>query len=207
MPSTKTYATAASALVAAGLGVGAWLTLGAGSGVDCGGGVATGGATIGGPFELVSETGETVTEADVIDRPALIYFGYTFCPDVCPVDAAIMAQVGDALAEKGHDVKTVFITVDPERDTPEVLADFTDNLDEDMVGLSGSPEQIAAAAKVYRVFYQKADGDDPDYYLMDHSAFTYLMAPEGFLAVFRHGDPADAIIEQAACHLDNRPGS
>lgn len=207
MPSTRFYAIAASALVVAGLGAGAWYALGGGGGDNCGGGIATGGATVGGPFELVSETGETVTDKDVIDRPALVYFGYTFCPDVCPVDAAVMSQVADALGEAGHDVKTVFVTVDPERDTAEVLADFTDNLDPGMLGLTGSAEQIAAAAKAYRVYYAKAEGDDPDYYLMDHSAFTYLMAPEGFLAVFRHGDPADAMIERAACHLDARDGA
>ena len=166
MPSTATYALSAAVIAAAGLGVGAWYALSSGGGfAECGGGMATGAASIGGPFTLISETGETVTEADVIDKPTLLYFGYTFCPDVCPVDAVVMAQVGANLKDRGHDVNTVFITVDPARDTPEVLADFTDNLDDDMLGLTGSPDQIAEAAKAYRAYYQKAEGDDPEFYL------------------------------------------
>lgn len=206
MPTTQSYAIAAAAVTAVGLGVGGWLTFAGGGYAECGGGVSTGTATIGGPFTLVSETGETVTEADVIDRPALVYFGYTFCPDVCPVDAAIMAQAGAELRSRGLDVRTVFISVDPERDTPEVMADFTDNLDGDMLGLTGSVEQVTAAAQAYRVYFQKAEGDDPEFYLMDHSAFTYLMAPgEGFLQVFRRGDGPEKMIEQTACFIDALP--
>ncbi len=204
MPSTKVYAIAASALVVAGLGTGAWFALQGGAGLaECGGGgVATGAASIGGPFELVSETGATVTDADIIDRPTMVYFGYTFCPDVCPVDAANMAAAADILAEQGLDVGTAFITIDPARDTPAVLADFTDNLHPDMIGLTGSDEQIAAAAKAYRVFYQKAPGDDPAFYLMDHSAFGYLMTTGNrFLEVFRHGTSPTEMAEATACHL------
>ena len=109
----------------------------------------------------------------------------------------LMAQAGAELRSRGLDVRTVFISVDPERDTPEVMADFTDNLDGDMLGLTGSVEQVTAAAQAYRVYFQKAEGDDPEFYLMDHSAFTYLMAPgEGFLQVFRRGDGPEKMIEQ-----------
>lgn len=204
MPTTRTYAISAAAVAAIGLGVGGWLALqDNGQFAECGGGVATGAASIGGPFTLISETGETVTDADVIDRPTLLYFGYTFCPDVCPVDAALMAHVGAGLRDKGYDVKTAFVSVDPARDTPEVVRDFADNLDEGMVGLTGTDEQIATAAKAYRVYYQKAEGDDPEYYLMDHSAFTYFMAPEvGFLTIFRRGETPEAMMEKAACYLD-----
>ena len=97
--------------------------------------VAGGAATIGGPFTLVSETGETVTDADVITGPTLIYFGYTFCPDVCPMDVARNATAVDILEERGRMVTSVFISIDPERDTPKAVADFTDNLHPRMLGL------------------------------------------------------------------------
>ena len=204
MPSTQTYALAAAAIVVAGLGVGAFVAMSADDRfAECGGGMATGGATIGGPFTLVSETGETVTDADVITRPTLVYFGYTFCPDVCPVDVAVMAQAATILEENGAPVNTAFVTVDPARDTPEVVAGFTELMHPDMIGLTGSAEQVAAAAKAYKVYFQKAEGDDPEYYLMDHSAFIYLMAPdEGFLQVYRRGEAPEAIAENVGCFVD-----
>lgn len=204
MPSTRTYAIAAAAVVAAGLGAGAYIALTPSDAfAECGGGMATGGATIGGPFTLVSETGETVTDADVITRPTLMYFGYTFCPDVCPVDVAVMAQAATILEDRGVAVNTAFVTVDPARDTPEVVAGFTELMHPDMIGLTGSEAQVAAAAKAYKVYYQKAEGDDPEYYLMDHSAFIYLMAPgEGFLRVYRRGEPPEAIADNVACFVD-----
>lgn len=166
--------------------------------------VAGGTAEIGGPFELVSETGDTVTNADVIDAPTLVYFGYTFCPDVCPMDAARNADAVDALDEDGHEVKPVFITVDPERDTPEVLASFTDALHPDMVGLTGSPEQVREASGVYRAYSrrQEAEEDDP-YYLVDHSTFTYLMLPEeGFVEYFRRDVSAEEMADRVACFVE-----
>lgn len=205
MPSTRTYAAGAALIAAAGLGATAWLALAPGGDAfaECGGGVQTGGATIGGPFTLISETGAPVTSAELIDRPTLVYFGYTFCPDVCPVDAANMAAASSILSEEGHEIRTAFITVDPARDTPEVMDDFTNNLSPDMIGLTGSDEQIAEAAKAYRVYYAKPEGGDPDYYTMDHSAFIYLMAPgDKFLTIFRHGDQPPAIAKTTKCYLE-----
>lgn len=204
MPSTQTFAIAAAAVVAAGLGAAALVAFSADDRfAECGGGMATGGATIGGPFTLVSETGETVTEADVITRPTLMYFGYTFCPDVCPVDVAVMAQAATLLEDDGLAVNTAFVSVDPARDTPEVVADFTELMHPEMIGLTGSEDQVAAAAKAYKVYYQKAEGDDPEYYLMDHSAFIYLMAPtEGFLQVYRRGESPEAIAKNVGCFVD-----
>lgn len=204
MPSTKTFAIAAAALVAVGLGAGAYVTMsGASSYSECGGGLATGGATIGGPFTLVNQDGETVTDAEVITRPTLVYFGYTYCPDVCPVDVAVMAQAASILEESGAPVNTAFISIDPTRDTPEVVGDFTELMHPDMIGLTGSEEQVAAAAKAYKVYYQKAGDDDPEYYLMDHSAFIYLMAPkEGFLQVYRRGETPEGIAENVGCFVD-----
>ena len=187
----------------------AWMALRPGAGGPCPGG-SVAGAAIGGPFTLVSETGETVTEAEVIDRPALVYFGYTFCPDVCPFDAARNAEAVDLLAERGIEVKPVFITVDPERDTPEVVGEFTDILHPQMLGLSGSPEQIRAAAQAYKVFYAKRDGDDPEYYLVDHTVFSYLMTPQDGLLAFFRGAPgpggetgveAEEMADTIACYL------
>lgn len=164
--------------------------------------IAGGPGTIGGPFTLVSETGETVTDADVITKPTLIYFGYTFCPDVCPLDTVRNADAVDLLKEDGHDVLPVFISVDPERDTPQVVADFTENLHPEMLGLTGSPEQVAAASKAYRTYYRKQDGD-PDYYLVDHSTFSYLVLPEhGFVEFFRRELSPEQMAQEAACFIE-----
>ena len=165
---------------------------------------ALGGGAIGGPFTLVDETGTTVTEAEVIDRPTLIYFGYTFCPDVCPIDNARNAAAVDILAERGHDVKPVFITVDPARDSVAVVNDYTENFHPALLGLTGSPEQVAAAARAYRVVYALGD-EDPEFYLVSHSVFTYYMTPEdGFVGFFGREDPPEAVADAVACHLDQR---
>lgn len=166
--------------------------------------VAGGSAQIGGPFELVDETGTTVTDADVIDKPTLIYFGYTFCPDVCPLDAARNAAAVDILEDRGEIVKPVFISVDPARDTPEVLAEFTDYLHPRMLGLTGSPEQVRAASQAYRTYYkaQKSDGED-DYYLVDHSTMTYLTLPgHGFVDFFRRDASAEQMADRVQCFID-----
>lgn len=167
--------------------------------------VAGGAGQIGGPFELVSETGETVTDADVVDRPALIYFGYTFCPDVCPFDAARNAEAVDILEARGETVRPVFISVDPKRDTPEVMAEFTEYLHPQMLGLTGSEAQVKAASQAYRTYYsaQTPDPDDEDFYLVDHSTFTYLVLPEhGFVEFFRRDISADQMAETVACFVD-----
>lgn len=161
------------------------------------------GAAIGGDFTLTGEDGGEVSFGDFDGQYRTVYFGYTFCPDVCPVDAAVMAQAADLLAERGLDVDTAFISVDPARDTPQVMADFTDNLHPGMLGLTGDEAQVATAAKAYKVYYKKAVGDEPDYYLMDHSAFIYLMtAGDRFLNVFRHGETPEAVAESAACFIE-----
>ncbi len=165
--------------------------------------VAGGNAQIGGPFTLVSETGETVTDKDVIDQPALIYFGYTFCPDVCPVDAARNAEAATLLEERGVRVKPVFITIDPKRDTAEVLTEFTDFLHPRMLGLTGSPEQIEAATKAYRAYAKINDSEDEEFYLVDHSTQTYLMLPEhGFVAFFKRADTAEQIADRVQCFAE-----
>lgn len=167
--------------------------------------VASGGDRIGGPFTLVSETGETVTDEDVITEPTLMYFGYTFCPDICPLDTVRNAEAVDILEADGRRVQPVFVSVDPQRDTPEVVAAFTDNIHPRMLGLTGTPEQTDAAADAYRVYYRvNQEGDDP-YYLVDHSAFTYLVLPEhGFVEFFNRDTTPREMAERTACFLDAR---
>jgi len=193
--------TAAAAVVAALIGgTYAWTQRTAGENCLPGGTVA---GDIGGPFTLVSETGETVTDEDVITGPTLIYFGYTFCPDVCPLDTARNAEAVDILEEMGYAVKPVFITVDPARDTPEELAFFTDNLHPDMLGLTGSEEQVRAAKQAYRAYGEAQEGDD-EYYLVDHTTFTYLMLPEtGFADFYRRDLTPEDLAERVSCVLDS----
>lgn len=164
--------------------------------------VAGGSDTIGGPFTLVNAESETVTDTDVITQPSLIYFGYTFCPDVCPLDTVRNAEAVDILTDRGHDVTPVFISVDPDRDTPEAVGAFAQNLHEDMIGLTGSEEQVKAASQAYRTYYRKQDAED-DYYLVDHSTFTYLVMPEdGFVEFFRRDLSPQQVADRTACFLD-----
>lgn len=165
--------------------------------------VAGGAGQIGGPFTLVDENGVTVTDQDVLsEKPSLIYFGYTYCPDVCPLDNARNAEAIAILDERGYDVQPVFISIDPERDSPELLKEFTDYLHPRMLGLTGTAEQVAAASKAYRTYYKKQE-DDPEYYLIDHSTFSYLTLPgHGFVEFYRRELPAEAMADQLACFVD-----
>ncbi|SDX41761.1 SCO family protein [Roseicitreum antarcticum] len=165
--------------------------------------VAGGSGSIGGPFELVDHTGRTVRDTDVIDRPTLIYFGYTFCPDVCPLDNARNAQAADILIDQGVDMQLAFISIDPARDTPEVLAEFVSYMHPEMIGLTGSAEQVRAASQAYKTYYAAQESDDPDYYLVDHTTFSYLVLPEhGFVDVFRRELTPEALAEQVGCFIE-----
>ena len=156
-------------------------------------------AAIGVPFTLTSSTGARVTDKDVITKPTLVYFGYSFCPDICPTDLTRNATAADILAERGIDVGLVLITFDPARDTPEILRDYTAMIHPRLVGLTGTPEEIAAVASAYKVFYRKS-GDDPENYLMDHSTFTYLMAPGSrFLEFYPSAASAETVADSVAC--------
>jgi len=164
--------------------------------------IAGGTAQIGGPFTLVDENGKTVTDKEVLAKPSLIYFGYTYCPDICPLDTARNAEAVSILDGRGYDVQPVFITIDPERDTPQILKDFTDYLHPEMLGLTGTTEQVKAASQAYRTYFRKQEGD-PEYYLMDHSTFSYLTLPDhGFVEFFRRDVPADKLADQLACFID-----
>lgn len=165
--------------------------------------IAGGAGSIGGPFTLVDETGKTVTDKDVITGPTLVYFGYTFCPDVCPLDNARNAEAVELLEKMGKIVKPVFISIDPARDTPQAMAEFTDYLHPRMLGLTGTPEQSKAASKAYHTYFKKEEDGDPEYYLVDHSTQTYLMFPEhGFVDFFRRDETAESMAKRVACFVD-----
>lgn len=141
------------------------------------------GAKIGGAFTLTDDTGKTVHESDFKGKYRLVYFGYTFCPDVCPVDVQKL-MLGLKAFEKqdparGAKVQPLFITVDPERDTPAALGSFTKAFHPRLIGLTGSPEAIAEVAKAYGVYFQKSPGVTPGTYLVDHSRSSTLYGPEG----------------------------
>jgi protein SCO1/2 len=153
--------------------------------------------TIGGPFELVDGDGRVVTDRDFRGRWMLIYFGYTNCPDACPTALQDMANAVDLLGVKKKDVALVFVTVDPARDTPAVVKDYVSNFNAPITGLSGSPEQIAKAAKEYRVYYAKHPTQDG--YDMDHSSIIYVMDPRGnFVTNFTHLNSPEQIAAKLA---------
>eukprot|EP00051_Salpingoeca_urceolata_P032974 m.499208 g.499208 ORF g.499208 m.499208 type:complete len:208 (+) comp56891_c0_seq1:15-638(+) len=165
--------------------------------------VAGGSEQIGGSFNLLNKAGEAVTDKDVITKPSLVYFGYTFCPDVCPFDVARNADAVDELDARNYDVTPVFISIDPERDTPEVVGEFSELIHERMIGLTGTPEQVKAASQAYRTYYRKQENGDPDYYLVDHSTFTYLVLPEaGFVDFFRREVTPEEMADRVACYID-----
>lgn len=172
---------------------------------ECRAGTVAGGTSaIGGPFELVNAQGETVTDEDVITEPSLLYFGYTFCPDVCPLDTARNAEAVDLPEERGQMVTPVFISIDPERDTPEVVGDFAFNLHERMIGLTGSPEQVKAASQAYRTYYRAHEAEEgDDFYLVDHSTFSYLVLPEhGFVEYFTRETTPEEMADRVACFIE-----
>ena len=166
---------------------------------QCRGGQVAG--DIGGPFTLVDGSGVTVTDAEVLAKPALIYFGFTFCPDVCPLDNARNAEAVDILEERGLDVIPVFISIDPARDTPEIMQEYAESMHPKMIALTGSEDQVRVASQAYRTFYRKQPAEDA-FYLVDHSTFTYLMLPgTGFADFFRREDTADQMADRVACFL------
>ncbi len=146
-----------------------------------------GGPVVGGPFSLVDGDGHTVTNQDFRGKYMLVYFGYTYCPDVCPTTLNAVAEALDKLGKQADRLQPLFITIDPRRDTPAVMKQYTASFTPSLLGLSGTPEQIAAVAKEYRVYYaEHRTGPGPNDYSMDHSSILYLMGPDGrFIAPIR----------------------
>lgn len=156
------------------------------------------GARIGGAFALVDETGKAVTERDYAGKYRIMYFGYTFCPDVCPVDTANLMRGFRAFESRNPaaaaKVQPLFVSIDPARDTPAVLNNFTSNFHPKLVGLTGTPQQIAAAANAHAIYYRKEGGPSAKDYLMSHSNVAYLIAPDGSpIAPLPHDEGAAAV--------------
>jgi protein SCO1 len=183
------------------LGGAAWLVLSQGG---QGPAVQTSGkALIGGPFALVDPTGKTVTDQDFRGRYMLVFFGFTHCPDICPAELQVMSAALDALGPKADSVVPIFITLDPERDTQAAMGAYVKNFGPRFVGLTGSSEQIAAAAKAYRVAYSKFQQDKTSSdYSIDHSALVYLMGKDGeYITHFAYGTPASQMTETLRRYL------
>ncbi len=160
--------------------------------------------TIGGPFSLTDHEGRSVTEKTYAGQYLLVFFGYTFCPDVCPTTLTTLSDALDILGDAGNNVTPLFISVDPERDTTEHLKTYVSYFHPRIVALTGTDAQIKAVAKAYRVYYAKAKAppEDQDDYLVDHSSITYLMGPDGqFIEHFSHGVEAEEIAERLLKHL------
>jgi protein SCO1/2 len=166
----------------------------------------SGTAQVGGPFDLVDQTGEPRSDGDFRGRYMLVYFGYTYCPDICPTTLLAMSRALELLKETAPEaaaqVVPLFITVDPERDTVEALAAYAPSFHPDLVALTGTAEQIAAAAKAYRVYYAKAEDESSGTDLMDHSSFIFLTGPDGeYRTHFNHLAPPEEIAEGLKRHI------
>jgi protein SCO1/2 len=163
-----------------------------------------------GSFSLVDHAGRPVTDVDFRGRFLLVFFGYTFCPDICPLDLQIMGEAVDALGESATHVQPIFITVDSERDTVDVLSRYVSHFHPRLIGLTGTPEQIAMAAQNYGVIYVKAmevssnADNERAQYLVNHSALIYLLGPDGrFRAAFAHGTDSHEIAAAILRHLND----
>ncbi|HEX7074198.1 MAG TPA: SCO family protein [Hyphomicrobiaceae bacterium] len=155
-------------------------------------------AAVGGPFTLTDHTGRRVTDKDFRGKYMLVYFGFTFCPDVCPSGLQVISAALDELGPKADKITPIFITVDPERDTPEQLAQYVSSFHPRLIGLTGTPEEIQAVAKEYRVYYRKVkDEKSTAEYTVDHTSIIYLMNPQGeFVTHFTHATPVATMVEK-----------
>jgi protein SCO1/2 len=156
-----------------------------------------------GPFSLVDHNGKPVTDRDFRGKFMLVFFGYTSCPDVCPMDLQIIAQALDELGKAGDRLQPIFISVDPARDTPEVVAEYASHFHPRLIGLTGSRQQTATAARNYGVISMKfIDENDPENYSINHSALIYLLGPDGkFVAAFEHGTDLETLAAGIMHHL------
>ena len=160
-------------------------------------------ASVGGPFELVDQHGDTVTEADLKGHPTAIFFGYTFCPDVCPTTLFEMSNYLEELGTDANKLKVYFVSVDPERDTQDVLSEYLQAFDPRISGLTGSREQVDQIVKAYRVFARKVESETGGPYLMDHTATVYLLDDDGaFTSTLAYQEPAETAIKKLRNLID-----
>lgn len=162
---------------------------------------------VGGPFALLDQAGRPRTEKDFQGKLLLVYFGFTFCPDLCPTDLQAIGLALDRLGEAGESVQPLFITVDPERDTPAHLADYVPFFHPRLIGLSGDPAAIRQVARAYKVFYAKTPRTDGSDYTVDHSGYVYLMDRAGqYLGFFPPGTPPDRMVDVIRPLVEARGG-
>jgi protein SCO1/2 len=161
---------------------------------------SVGQALIGGPFTLTDHKGRRVTDRDFRGRYMLIYFGFTFCPDVCPSALQVMSEALNKLGPKADRFVPIFISVDPERDTPSQLASYVESFHPRLMGLTGTPEEIDAVVKAYRVYVRKVpDPKSTAGYTFDHTSLIYVMGPDGsYRTHFAHTTDADTMAERLA---------
>lgn len=158
------------------------------------GGVSAPPSGVGGPFQLIDTSGKAVTEQDLLGRPTLMYFGFTYCPEVCPTTLTAVTQWLDLLGRDADRMNVVFVSLDPERDTPEAMKTYLSNFDPRIRGLTGTVAQVAEAAKAYRVFYRKVPTSDGSY-TVDHSTAVYLFDAKGrFVAPIAYGVSAESAV-------------
>lgn len=161
------------------------------------------GVSLGGPFRLTDHTGRTVTEADFAGGFSLVYFGFTYCPDVCPTELGTIAATMDLLGDAAPRVTPILVTIDPGRDTPAQLADYVSRFHPRLVGLTGTDAEIAEIARRFRVFYARVHPPDSTEYLMDHSSFTYLVGPDfRARAIFRPNTDPEVMAGAIRARLD-----
>ena len=167
-----------------------------------GGNITVGKALIGGPFELTSHDGKRIRDAKYRGKLMLVYFGFTYCPDICPAGLQVISAALDKIGAQSNKVAPLFITVDPERDTPEQLKSYVSSFHPSLIGLTGSAEDISAAAKAYRVYYRKAQDPSLSEYTMDHTSFIYLMDGKGeFVTHFPHAVTPDKLAARLKTEL------
>jgi protein SCO1/2 len=157
---------------------------------------------LGGAFTLVDSTGKTVTDQNFRGKWMLVYFGYTYCPDICPTELQTMSAAITKLGPLAAQIVPIFITIDPERDTPEAIGSYVKLFDPRLVGLTGSTQQIADTARAYRVYYAKVIQKGQSSYLMDHSSLVYLIDPSGrFVALYNPQTDVDDMATELRNHL------
>ena len=163
-------------------------------------------ALIGGPFEMVDHNGKPVTDKSYLGQYIFVYFGFTYCPDICPTELQVMTEALNMMDKKQADqVKILLVSIDPERDTPKQLASYVRNFHKNTIGLTGSKAQVKQMAKAYRAYYKKVeDKENPDGYTMDHSSIVYVMGPDGkYLSHFSYGTRAKVISDKMKSLMKN----
>jgi len=167
-------------------------------------GMSLGVPELGGDFELVNQDGETVTQENYADQYKLIFFGFTYCPAVCPTELGRMAKIMEGLGELEDKVQPMLISIDPERDTPEIIKAYVEQYHPKLVGLTGSQEQIDAVKDSFKVYASKVENEMMDEYMMDHSSFMYFMSPENnLIKLYSTKDKVGTMTEEIKAILQN----